>query len=61
MKYDIDFRNDGIYKDKDILGGLRSTGTYIGASRIKDFPKCATFLKVNRVLNKNMDRHENII
>jgi len=46
---------------QDILGGLRSTGTYIGASRIKDFPKCATFLKVNRVLNTNLDRHENIV
>lgn len=46
---------------QDILGGLRSTGTYIGASRVKDFPKCATFLKVNRVLNNNLDRHENIV
>jgi GMP reductase len=30
----------------DIFGSLRSTGTYIGASNIKDFPKCTTFLEV---------------
>lgn len=34
---------------KDILGGLRSCGTYIGASDIKDFSKCATLIKVPRV------------
>ena len=37
---------------QDILGGLRSTGTYMGASRIKDFPKCCTFVKVNRQVNE---------
>lgn len=31
---------------QDILGGLRSTGTYIGARCLKDFPKCTTFIKV---------------
>jgi len=31
-----------------ILGGLRSTCAYIGARSIKDLPKCATFLMVNR-------------
>lgn len=35
----------------DILGGMRSTGTYIGARNLKDFPKCTTFMKVNRQLN----------
>ncbi|MDR1138482.1 MAG: GMP reductase [Clostridiales bacterium] len=32
----------------DILGGLRSAGTYIGATGIKQFGKCATFLRVSR-------------
>ena len=36
----------------DILGGLRSTGTYMGAARIKDFPKCCTFVRVNRQVNE---------
>ena len=35
----------------EILGGLRSTMTYIGARRLKDIPKCATFYIVNRQLN----------
>ena len=36
---------------EDYLGGLRSTCTYIGASRIKDIPKCTTFMMVNRQVN----------
>jgi GMP reductase len=31
---------------QEILGGLRSCCTYIGASRIKDMSKCATFIRV---------------
>lgn len=31
----------------EILGGLRSTGTYIGAYSIKDFNKCGRFISVN--------------
>lgn len=33
------------------LGGLRSTCTYIGANRIKDIPKCTTFMRVNHQVN----------
>lgn len=36
---------------EEILGGLRSTGTYIGASELKHFSKCATFVRANRQLN----------
>ena len=36
---------------KSILGGLRSTCTYIGAENIKAIPKCANFIKVNRQVN----------
>lgn len=41
----------GSVKDtaKEIVGALRSTCSYIGASCIKDIPKCCTFIKVNRV------------
>jgi GMP reductase len=35
-----------------ILGGLRSTCTYVGAKQIKDLTKCATFVKVNNQYNK---------
>jgi IMP dehydrogenase/GMP reductase len=36
----------------NILGGIRSTMTYIGARKIKDIPKCSTFVRVNRQLNQ---------
>ena len=40
----------------EILGGVRSACTYIGAKRLKDMPKCATFVRcthqVNQVFNK---------
>jgi len=35
----------------ELLGGVRSAMTYIGAKSLKDIPKCATFIKVNRQLN----------
>jgi GMP reductase len=46
----------GLVKDtiKEILGSLRSTGTYIGAENIKDFGKCATFVRVNRIHDRNL-------
>lgn len=34
---------------QEIEGGLRSCGAYIGAKRLKDFPKCANFIRVSRV------------
>lgn len=37
---------------QEILGGVRSTMTYIGARRLKDIPKCTTFYRVNRQLNE---------
>jgi GMP reductase len=36
---------------EEILGGLRSTCTYIGCKRLKDLPKCTTFVKVHRTHN----------
>ena len=35
----------------NILGGVRSTCTYIGANRLKDINKCATFMRVNNIVN----------
>ena len=36
----------------DILGGIRSTCTYIGAKRVKDIPKCTTFIRVTNQVNQ---------
>ena len=35
----------------DLLGGIRSTCTYIGAKKIKDISKCTTFVCVSNQLN----------
>jgi len=36
----------------DILSGIRSACTYVGANRLKDLTKCATFVKVNSTHNR---------
>lgn len=36
----------------DILGGIRSTCTYVGAHRLKELSKRTTFIRVNRQLNE---------
>ena len=36
---------------KDILGGLRSTCTYVGAPTLKQLAKCTTFIKVHKQFN----------
>jgi len=41
---------------EDILGGVRSAATYIGARRLKDMPKCATFVRVENNINKVYER-----
>jgi GMP reductase len=35
----------------NILGGLRSTCTYVGAPTLKQLSKCTTFIRVNRQIN----------
>jgi len=37
---------------RDILGGLRSTCTYVGASELKHLSKCTTFVRVNNQYNR---------
>lgn len=43
----LPFRGIVINTIKDILGGLASSMVYIGAKRLKDIPKCATFIRVS--------------
>ena len=42
---------------EDILGGIRSAATYIGARRLKDMPKCATFVRVENNINRIYERY----
>lgn len=37
---------------KEILGGLRSAHSYIGASNIKNFAKCCTFCRCTQITNE---------
>ena len=36
---------------KDILGGLRSTCTYVGAPTLKQLSKCTTFIRCTQQFN----------
>jgi GMP reductase len=36
----------------DLLGGLRSSCTYVGAPSLKQLSKCTTFIRVNRQINE---------
>ena len=42
---------------EDILGGVRSACTYIGARRLKDMPKCASFVTTNNVINRVYEKY----
>ena len=42
---------------EDILGGVRSACTYIGARRLKDMPKCASFVTVHNNINRVYERY----
>ena len=42
---------------EDILGGVRSACTYIGARRLKDMPKCASFVTTHNVINKVYEQY----
>ncbi|MEP3839168.1 MAG: GMP reductase [Algibacter sp.] len=37
---------------QDILGGIRSTCTYVGAARLKELTKCTTFIRVAEQENR---------
>jgi GMP reductase len=39
----------------DILGGVRSACTYVGASKLKYLTKCTTFIRVNNTHNRIFD------
>ncbi len=52
---EVPYRGEVISTINDILGGLRSTCTYVGASRLKELTKRTTFIRVaeqeNNVFN----------
>lgn len=42
---------------KDILGGIRSACTYVGARNIDDLTANSQFIRVNNVINKSMEQY----
>jgi GMP reductase len=47
----VPYRGEVANTVQEILGGLRSACTYVGADQLKDLTKCATFVKVSNQYN----------
>lgn len=48
----VPYKGDVVNTVQEILGGVRSAMTYVGAKQLKDLSKCTTFVRVNRQLNE---------
>ncbi len=46
------YKGDVSITIQDILGGIRSTCTYVGASNLKNISKCTTFIRCNDTHNR---------
>lgn len=55
---EVTYRGPVEHTLQDILGGLRSACTYIGARRLKDLPKCTTFVRCTQQENTVFDEGE---
>lgn len=47
----VPYRGDVLMSLQDILGGLRSTCTYVGAKRLKELSKRTSFIRVTQQIN----------
>ncbi|MDP8174897.1 GMP reductase [Phocoenobacter skyensis] len=47
----LPYRGEVKHTVQEILGGIRSTCTYVGAAKLKHLPKRTTFIKVSRQIN----------
>jgi GMP reductase len=48
----LDYRGPVEGTLQDILGGVRSACTYVGARKLKELSKCTTFIRVTQQLNE---------
>ena len=48
---EVEYRGKANDTIKDILSGIRSACTYVGANKLKDLSKCTTFVRVNSTHN----------
>ena len=51
----VPYRGPVIVTLQDVLGGVRSTLTYVGAMKLKQLAKCTTFIRVNNQFNKTYE------
>ena len=47
----LEYRGDVSNTVNDLLGGIRSTCTYVNSKNLKDLSKCTTFMRVNNQVN----------
>jgi len=47
----IEYKGPVINTINDLLGGIRSTCTYVNAKNLKDLSKCCSFMRVNNQVN----------
>ena len=55
---EIPYRGEVSRTIQDILGGLRSACTYVGASELKELSKRTTFVRVTQQLNETLSAYE---
>ena len=55
---EIPYRGEVTLTIREILGGLRSACTYVGASELKELSKRTTFVRVTQQLNQSLSKYE---
>ena len=51
----VPYRGPVVMTLQDVLGGVRSTLTYVGAQKLKQLAKCTTFIRVHNQFNKTYE------
>lgn len=54
---ELEYRGDVNVTVQDILGGLRSTCTYVGAAKLKELSRRTTFIRVTQQTNEIFARN----
>jgi len=52
----VPYRGEVARTIQDVLGGIRSTCTYVGANQLKQLTKCTTFVRVNNTHNRIFEK-----
>lgn len=55
---EVPYKGDVNVFIQELFGSLRSTATYIGARKLKEFSRRATFIRVNHQLNLSLEKYD---